>query len=171
MAPATQFHDGVESALLVKDQTSFQKELIAAQSRVCPESTLPAYKDQNSLQTHVIKAQFHIRIKPVLLAKKNQDAFPTEFIVTQPVHDEITISSPPAVPLLTPDDIHETPLEKRLEWVTAISHYFLGSSKQDCAGGVRDTDLFLNGDGSIENLSEDPLKFSAEEDGLKGYPA
>jgi hypothetical protein len=128
-------------------------------------------KDQNSLRRHVIEAQFRVRIEPVLPTKNDQDALQTEFIFTQPVHDEKTISSPPALALLTLDDLREIPLEKRLEWITAISRYFLGPSKKDGAGGVRDIDLILKGDGSIENLAEDPLKFSTEEDGLRGYPA
>jgi hypothetical protein len=62
-------------------------------------------KGQNSLQTHVIEAQFRVRIDPALPTKNDQDALQTELIFTQPGHDEKTISSPPALALLTLDDL------------------------------------------------------------------
>jgi hypothetical protein len=115
-----------------------------------------------------ITAQFRIRIDLTLLVNKRQDSSKTDLILTQPYHDEKAISSPPPLPHLALVDLDKIPLENRLAWVTAISDHFLGATKQDRNLCVRDIDLILKGDGSIENLVVEP---SIEKDGLGGYPA
>ena len=82
--------------------------------------------------------------------------------------------------LLKLDNYEQIALETRLKWVTKVTEYFVGgASKPDdrrrgC--GVRDFDIILKSDGSIENLAEEAISLSttpvvSEKAQLKEYPA
>jgi hypothetical protein len=77
----------------------------------------------------------------------------TEPVVEQPDHDT---SAHHDVPLLALCDCPNPHLETRLRWAAVIAKRFLNDPESDYHYGIRDWDLVLDLDGSIENVSNRP---------------
>lgn len=69
------------------------------------------------------------------------------------------------------DSLDKIPFETRLKWVTSISEFFLGPCPPEQPADVRDIDLVLKSNGSIESLAETATTQSPDNVRLREYPA
>lgn len=114
-------------------------------------------------------AQCLLRVEPASLIKEVQTSTENKAVFEQP---HIATLDPQHQLLLKLNNYEQIPFDTRLKWITAITEDFLGPSKPELGGGVRDFDLVLKSNGSIENLAETTISTpNSEEAQLREYPA
>jgi hypothetical protein len=114
-------------------------------------------------------AQCRLRVEPASLIKEVQTSTENKAVFEQP---HIAALDQQHQLLLILNNYEEIPFDTRLKWITAITELFLGPSEPKLGGGVRDFDLVLKSNGSIENLAETTTSTrNSEGDQLREYPA
>jgi len=114
-------------------------------------------------------AQCRLRVEPAPLIKEVQTSTENKAVFEQP---HIAALDQQHQLLLILNNYEEIPFDTRLKWITAITELFLGPSEPKLRGGVRDFDLVLKSNGSIENLAETTTSTrNSEGDQLREYPA
>ena len=115
-------------------------------------------------------AQCRIRIETTPQIKEGQVNSENELLFTQPDHEDAV---PENLPLLEQTDGNNINLETRLKWVKEVTETFLGASKAVRSARVRDFDLVLKSDGSIDSHADNSANPSGEKEKekLRSYPA
>jgi len=116
-------------------------------------------------------AQCRIRIEPSSDIKEEQIASEEGLVFVQPDHADSETSASANLPLLEHTDGNEINTETRLKWVKEVTEAFLGASKAVRSARVRDFDLILKRDGSIDILINDSSDTTDEKAQLRTYPA
>jgi serine/threonine protein kinase len=116
-------------------------------------------------------AQCRIRIEPNPQVKEEQITSENELLFTQPDHADSNTSTSENLPLLENTNGSNIDLETRLKWVKEITETFLGPSKAVRSARVRDFDLVLKSDGSIDSLTNNSSNPTEEKAQLRTYPA
>ncbi|TVY43344.1 hypothetical protein LOCC1_G004604 [Lachnellula occidentalis] len=116
-------------------------------------------------------AQCRIRIQPNSDIKEEQIASEDDLVFVQPDHADSETPALSNLPLLENTNSSEISTETRLKWVKEVTEAFLGASKAVRSARVRDFDLILKPDGSIDILVHDSSDTAGEKAQLRTYPA